>query len=279
MIENVINGESVVAQEGVSRSPNIEDTAREACIPQDAGIATALHQIRKVLNSMSSENIVTQRLLIARGALESLIDDSPMIAAQSSNDQYIPPGQRNNYAEKINSTIAPVHGDREEFQSTITKLTDENEGLRDSVKVFETANNELVSEVDAKDDELLELRDELNRMRQNMSQMNEVRENLEASRKTADRAFRILSSINSKNNTYEAKVLSLKEELKACEAEKEKILKNSKHQQESWEKAQVELVSENERLQGRIAGFKRKLGDVMEDIDEGTPSRKHSSRN
>lgn len=52
-------------------------------------------------------------------------------------------------------------GGGEDFQPRITELTDKAVRLRVTLKIYETASNELVSEVHAKDAELSELKDEL----------------------------------------------------------------------------------------------------------------------
>ncbi|KAJ8064265.1 hypothetical protein OCU04_006611 [Sclerotinia nivalis] len=275
IIENIINMESVVAQRVVNHGLDIGESAPEPNLPTHSKIEEALSQIRMVLRYVDCEQAITKCLLLVRETLQSLRDPGiTKEGVQSLNYQHKSLAKYNGATEKTKSISTIAHRHQEEFQSRISELTDANQKLSCANKVFEEANNELISEVDAKEIELSELKDELRRMRDNESQLKNVEENLEALRNTTDQALKVLSSLKKRDRTYRESVLKLKDELKACRAERKEIIKDSKRQNEAWEKKHAELVNENENLRGKIAGFKRKLGDVMEDIDNGTPNKK-----
>ncbi|KAF7875259.1 hypothetical protein EAF04_002431 [Stromatinia cepivora] len=277
IIENIINMERVVAQRVVNHDLHIGGSAREPNLPthRNSKIEEALSQIRTVLRYAGYERSITRCLVIVRETLQSLRDPGvTKEGVQSLNDQHQSLAKYNGAAEKVKSISTIVHSHREDFQSRVSELKDANQKLSGANKLFEKANNELISEVDAKEIELSALKDELRRLRDNESQLKNVEENLEASRNTTDKALKVLSSLKKKDRTYRESVLTLKDELKACKAERKEIIKDSKRQNETWEKKHAELVIENENLRAKIAGFKRKLGDVMEDIDNGTPNKK-----
>ncbi|CAD6439257.1 9148ef91-e691-4353-a6cc-3910924ca651 [Sclerotinia trifoliorum] len=276
-IENIINMESVLAQQVVNHGLNIGESASEPKLPihQSSKIEEALSQIRRVLRNFNCERAIAECLLLAGEALRSLRD--PSVAkegVQISDDQHQSLVKNNGVTETVKPMPIIEHWRKEDFRSRISELTEANQKLSDANIVFEKKNNELISEVDAKEIELSALKDELKRMRENESQLKNVEENLEASRDTTDKALKVFSSLKEKDSRYRDGSLKLKDELETCQAERKEIIKDSKHQNEAWERKHAELFERNEYLKGKITGFKRKLGDVMEDIDNGTPSKK-----
>ncbi|APA08325.1 predicted protein [Sclerotinia sclerotiorum 1980 UF-70] len=253
-IENIINMESVVAQQTINHGSNVGESAPEPKLftRRNPKIEETLYHIHRALRYVDCEKDtnVTRHFLLVRDALQSLRNDG----------------------------VKPVpiidHSCKEDFRSRISELMDVNQKLSGANKVLEKANNESISEVEAKEIELSTLEDELKRMRDNKSQLKSVEENLEASLNTTDKALKVLSSLKEKDRRYWEGYLRLKEELKACRAERKEIIKDSKRQNEAWERKHAKLVDRNEYPQGKITGFKRKLGDAMEDIDNGTRSKK-----
>lgn len=139
---------------------------------------------------------------------------------------------------------------------------------------LETANNELICDVDKNEAELSELREEVERVRDNESKLEEITNNLETSRNYTDKALSILTSLKKKDNTYRERVFALKKELKACKTERDEALANLDRHTESFENDHKALIDENTKLKATLTGFKRKLDCVMEDVEDATSHKK-----
>ncbi|RAL64667.1 hypothetical protein DID88_001700 [Monilinia fructigena] len=175
--------------------------------------------------------------------------------------------------EDIKPMITTAHSHEEDLQTRIKKLMDDSERLRVRNETFNNATNGLICEVDTKQTELEAFKDEMRRVKKKRSQLKGIKEHLELSRKSTDDAFKLLSSMKKEDKTNQHNVLTLKKELKACQAEREEAI-NSKHQHKGCEKKYLALIEENKHLEKRIVEFKRKLGHVMTDIEKSTTNKR-----
>ncbi|TGO47361.1 hypothetical protein BCON_0281g00060 [Botryotinia convoluta] len=200
--------------------------------------------------------------LIVKETLRSLSDSvDTKEGAEGSNGQQ----QRSAKEDELKEIESP--GGYEDSQLSISKLLAENKRL-------EAANNELIYDVDKNEAELSELREEMRLIRYNEGRLEDITNSLEASRSSTDKALNILTSLKKKDNTYRERVLALKKELKACKTERDEALANLGHQTESFENEHKTLIDENTKLKGTLTSFKRKLDDVMEDVEDVTSNKK-----
>ncbi|KAI9646455.1 hypothetical protein NHQ30_004447 [Ciborinia camelliae] len=293
IIENIINMESVVAREGIINAPevgkpggevaDVGKTVTEAALQaalrsqRNSQIKEALLQIRRVLRQVDFEWTIRGCLLIVRDTLRSLRDEYDAVetsGGERSNLQLQSLVKVQSSAEEDKSTVAISQGSQEDFEARIEKLMGENKKLKLINTSFEKANNELISDFDSRENELTTLKEDLIHLQENESQLEIIKECLESSRNTTDKAFKILSSLKKNNELYKESVSQFKKELKACRAEREDILEDSKLQNEMWEKKYASMVDQNIEMEQKMAGFKRKLGDVIEDIDSGDSPNK-----
>ncbi|KAB8289987.1 hypothetical protein EYC80_010314 [Monilinia laxa] len=272
MIDGISKTESVVASKGISNGAKIEETTQDTVkngadtseatsnTSRNAQIKEALLQIRKVLHYVDHEKKIARHLLVVKGTLQALRD----------------PDLRENGEQSTTEDIKPIlptaHIHQEDFQIQIKKLMNDNKRLRVQNESFESANDGLVCEVDTKQIELEVLEDEMRRVEKKRSQLKDIKEHLELSRKSTDDAFKLLSSMKKEDNTNQDNVITLKKELKACQAEMKAI--NSKNQHKGCEKKYSALVEENKHLEKRITGFKRKLGDMMTEMGNRTTNKR-----
>ncbi|TGO21045.1 hypothetical protein BPAE_0246g00110 [Botrytis paeoniae] len=212
------------------------------------------------------EKIVNMESVVAR---EDVTEGQPI----RDNKQDIAPSKLSLVKEKllrIHRYLRRVNDDEKntECLRIIPRvLQPENEKL-------EAANNELIRDVDKNEAEISELREEVGRIRDNESKLEEITNSLETSRNSTDKALNVLTSLKKKDNTYRERVLALKKDLKACKTERDEALANLDRQTESFENEHNTLIEENAKLKGTLTSFKRKLDDVMEDVEDATANKK-----
>ncbi|ESZ90434.1 hypothetical protein SBOR_9177 [Sclerotinia borealis F-4128] len=276
-IQQILNNESVVARRGVNNKPKVGCTVPRPALPtrRNSWIAEALSQINRVLRHVDDEKKVMRYLLVLRETLQSLTDilGPTEREMQTQKDQCHNHTKEEGSAAEIKPAVTIAQNHHKDFETRITELIEENKKLRAENETSDRANNNLECTVDANEFELSALKNELGQIRQNESQLEGVKEQLRSSPETTNKAFEMLSSFT-EIDKYQESVLQLEGKLKACQAEREEVLNNSKRQNESWEKKHMALVNENKNLEKKMAGLKRKLGDVIEDIDDGTPSKR-----
>ncbi|KAF7957277.1 hypothetical protein EAE96_002864 [Botrytis aclada] len=261
-IEKILNLGSIVARVDGTGGQSVRDNKQDIAPTKLTMVERELSRIRKSLKQgdLDARFTLAKCFYIARDALRSL--GYPVDTKEGSEGST---GQQQGLTKETDG-LREVQSQYQDSQLRIAKLVEEN-------KKLEAANNELICDVDKNEAELSELRDEVARIRDNESKLEEIIISFETTRNSTDKALNILSSLKKKDGIYREHVYVLKKELKTCKADRDEALANLERQTERFENEHKALINENTKLKGRLTSFKRTLDDVMEDIEDG-PSKK-----
>ncbi|KAF7926053.1 uncharacterized protein EAE97_010353 [Botrytis byssoidea] len=266
MIEKIVTMESIVAREdatGATGGQNIRNDKQPNAPTKLPMVEKVRARLRSILRRGDCHPSTKYRdcISLLEDTLESVTD------SVATEDGAGGSGGQQQRSAKDKDTRKEI----EDLQIKIARLLAENEKL-------EATNNELICDVDKNEAELSELREEVGRVRDNESNLEEITNSLETSRNYTDKALSILTSLKKKENTYRERVFALKKELQMCRAERDEALANLDSQTESFENEHKTLVDENTKLEATLTGFKRKLDCVMEGVEGVEDATSHKKR-